>query len=275
MDATRIAAANYHYKRYTLGAFLRDAAESGYSSVELWASGPQLHLEDFDTTRLERLKRDLQGHGLAARCLTPEQYVYPISLSHPDPIYRQRSVDFFIRHVEAAATLECGVMVVSTGISFLDVPREEAWNWCVDELGGLARVAEREGVDLALEAFTRYSTHVVRTGTELATMIDAIGSPRLGAVVDVDVIANSGLESIDDYVRAVGPRLRHVHFVDGNPGGHLLPGEGVLDMPHALKVIESSGYTGLYAMELLDRRYIMEPVQALRAYRDWFAEQGA
>ena len=115
MDATRIAAANYHYKRYTLGAFLRDAAESGYSSVELWASGPQLHLEDFDTTRLERLKRDLQGHGLAARCLTPEQYVYPISLSHPDPIYRQRSVDFFIRHVEAAATLECGVMVVSTG----------------------------------------------------------------------------------------------------------------------------------------------------------------
>jgi Sugar phosphate isomerases/epimerases len=271
MDKARIAAANYHYKRYTLEAFLKAAAETGYTSLELWASGPHLHLEDFDNARLTQLRRNIRAMGLAVRCLTPEQYVYPISVSHPDPAYRRRSREFFARHIEAAALLECGMMVVSTGISYLDVPREDAWKWCVENLESLARVAEREGVTLALEAFTRYSTHVLRTASDVAAMIDEIGSARLGAVIDVDVIANSGLESLDEYIPGIGNRLQHVHFVDGNPGGHLIPGDGVLDMPHALAAIEATGYTGLYAMELLDRRYVMEPKAALAAYLAWFA----
>ena len=45
MELSQLCAANYHYKRYTLDYFLESAERLGYQSIELWASGPHLHLE--------------------------------------------------------------------------------------------------------------------------------------------------------------------------------------------------------------------------------------
>ena len=55
MELSQLCAANYHYKRYTLDYFLESAERLGYQSIELWASGPHLHLEDFDAARLAEL----------------------------------------------------------------------------------------------------------------------------------------------------------------------------------------------------------------------------
>ena len=115
MELSQLCAANYHYKRYTLDYFLESAERLGYQSIELWASGPHLHLEDFDAARLAELNRKIKAHHLALRCFTPEQCVYAISVSHPDKVYRDRTVDFFNQHIEAAVQLDCDHMVVSTG----------------------------------------------------------------------------------------------------------------------------------------------------------------
>ena len=116
MELSQLCAANYHYKRYTLDYFLESAERLGYQSIELWASGPHLHLEDFDAARLAELNRKIKAHHLALRCFTPEQCVYAISVSHPDKVYRDRTVDFFNQHIEAAVQLDCDHMVVSTGL---------------------------------------------------------------------------------------------------------------------------------------------------------------
>ena len=116
MELSQLCAANYHYKRYTLDYFLESAERLGYQSIELWASGPHLHLEDFDAARLAELNRKIKAHHLALRCFTPEQCVYAISVSHPDKVYRDRTVDFFNQHIEAAVQLDCDHMVVSTGV---------------------------------------------------------------------------------------------------------------------------------------------------------------
>ena len=76
MELSQLCAANYHYKRYTLDYFLESAERLGYQSIELWASGPHLHLEDFDAARLAELNRKIKAHHLALRCFTPEQCVY-------------------------------------------------------------------------------------------------------------------------------------------------------------------------------------------------------
>ena len=107
MELSQLCAANYHYKRYTLDYFLESAERLGYQSIELWASGPHLHLEDFDAARLAELNRKIKAHHLALRCFTPEQCVYAISVSHPDKVYRDRTVDFFNQHIEAAVQLDC------------------------------------------------------------------------------------------------------------------------------------------------------------------------
>ena len=60
MELSQLCAANYHYKRYTLDYFLESAERLGYQSIELWASGPHLHLEDFDAARLAELNRKIK-----------------------------------------------------------------------------------------------------------------------------------------------------------------------------------------------------------------------
>mgnify|MGYP000051956588 CR=1 FL=1 len=69
MKISQLCAANYHYKRYTLDYFLDSANRLGFQSVELWASGPHLHLEDFDGGRLRELNRTIKDHHLKIACL--------------------------------------------------------------------------------------------------------------------------------------------------------------------------------------------------------------
>ena len=121
-------------------------AANYYETIELWASGPHLHLEDFDYDRLVELDKKIQAHNLKLACFTPEQCVYAISVSHPDKVYRERTVEFFNRHIEAAVQLRCQRMVVSTGFAYLDLDPEDSFNWCVEGIGRICRKAEQEGV---------------------------------------------------------------------------------------------------------------------------------
>lgn len=267
----QFCAANYHYKRYTLDYFLESSQRLGFQSIELWASGPHLHLEDYDNARLAQLSRQIKAHDLKVACFTPEQCVYPISVSHPDKLYRDRTVKFFNRHIEAAVQLDCRRMVVTTGFAYLDVDPEAAFGWCVEELSRICRKAEQEGVTLALEPFTKFTTHICNEASQLIRLINAVGSPVLTGLADTDVIATTGVDTFETFVNMLGEkRLGHVHFLDGSPGGHLVPGDGVLDLENDLRILSDIGYTGYLGLEILDRRYVMAPEQAMRRALDWY-----
>lgn len=94
--------------------------------------------------------------------------MYAISVSHPDKVYRDRTVDFFNQHIEAAVRLDCDHMVVSTGFAYLDVDAEDAFGWCAEAMGRIARKAEQEGVTLAVEPFTKYTTHICNEASSCA-----------------------------------------------------------------------------------------------------------
>lgn len=267
----QLCAANYHYKRYTLDYFLDSAQRLGYRSIELWASGPHLHLEDFDYDRLVELDKKIQAHNLKLACFTPEQCVYAISVSHPDKVYRERTVEFFNRHIEAAVQLRCQRMVVSTGFAYLDLDPEDSFNWCVEGIGRICRKAEQEGVTLALEPFTKFTTHICNEASQLVRLIKEVGSPALTGLADTDVIATTGVDTFGTFVHMLGKeRLGHVHFLDGNPGGHLVPGDGVLELDAALQTLKDMDYTGFLGLEVLDRRYVMDPEAAMRRALDWY-----
>ena len=267
----QLCAANYHYKRYTLDYFLDSAQRLGYRSIELWASGPHLHLEDFDYVRLVELDKKIQAHNLKLACFTPEQCVYAISVSHPDKVYRERTVEFFNRHIEAAVQLRCQRMVVSTGFAYLDLDPEDSFNWCVEGIGRICRKAEQEGVTLALEPFTKFTTHICNEASQLVRLIKEVGSPALTGLADPDVIATTGVDTFGTFVHMLGKeRLGHVHFLDGNPGGHLVPGDGVLELDAALQTLKDMDYTGFLGLEVLDRRYVMDPEAAMRRAMDWY-----
>ena len=269
----QLCTANYHYKRYTLDYFLESSQRLGYRSIELWASGPHLHLEDYDNARLAQLGRAIKDHQLKVACFTPEQCVYAISVSHPDKLYRDRTVEFFNRHIEAAVQLDCRRMVVTTGFAYLDVDPEDAFGWCVEGLSRICRKAEQEGVTLALEPFTKFTTHICNEASQLIRLMNAVGSPALTGLADTDVIATTGVDTFGSFVKMLGAkRLGHVHFLDGNPGGHLVPGDGVLDLKDDLRILSDLGYTGYLGLEVLDRRYVMDPELAMQRALEWYLD---
>lgn len=270
IQLSQVAAANYHYKRYSLEYFLSSAARLGFRNIELWASGPHFHLDYFSLQDVKNLQQKIKARGLKVICLTPEQYVYPVSISHPDPEYRKHSVEFFRRHIEAASLLECDRVLVTTGIAYLDADETEAWKWCRESLSEICKTAEKEGVYLPVEAFTSFSTHVFNRAEHISRMIKEVGSPYLKGLADTDVMATTGKDTIHDFIKELGDDLNHVHFVDGNPGGHLVPGEGRLDMAEALKALNDIDYKGYLGLELLDRRYILDPEKAMRDSLAWF-----
>ena len=269
----QLCTANYHYKRYTLDYFLESSQRLGYRSIELWASGPHLHLEDYDNARLAQLGRAIKDHQLKVACFTPEQCVYAISVSHPDKLYRDRTVEYFNRHIEAAVQLDCHRMVVTTGFAYLDVDPEDAFGWCVEGLSHICRKAEQEGVTLALEPFTKFTTHICNEASQLIRLMNAVGSPALTGLADTDVIATTGVDTFGTFVKMLGAkRLGHVHFLDGNPGGHLVPGDGVLDLKDDLRILSDLGYTGYLGLEVLDRRYVMDPELAMQRALEWYLD---
>ena len=221
----QLCTANYHYKRYTLDYFLESSQRLGYRSIELWASGPHLHLEDYDNARLAQLGRAIKDHQLKVACFTPEQCVYAISVSHPDKLYRDRTVEFFNRHIEAAVQLDCHRMVVTTGFAYLDVDPEDAFGWCVEGLSRICRKAEQEGVTLALEPFTKFTTHICNEASQLIRLMNAVGSPALTGLADTDVIATTGVDTFGTFVKMLGAkRLAMCISWTATPAGTLFPG---------------------------------------------------
>ncbi|MCZ0703024.1 protein FrlC [Natronobacillus azotifigens] len=273
MEIERILPGNYHFKRYSLDYFLKKCHELGFKNIELWASGPHFHLEYFSRQDMIDLKNKLKYYDLGIKCLTPEQAVYPVSISHPDKKYREKSIDFFNRHIEAATFLDSPRVLVTTGIDYIDVDSRLTWEWCVEALQRISKKAENSGVLMVLEGFTKYSTQTLNGSKQILKMIEEVNSPALKVLLDTDVIATTGRETVAGFVGTLGSYINHVHFVDGNPGGHVIPGEGSLDMVNALEILENANYNGYYGLEFFDRNYYFKPEQALEKTLEWFEQQ--
>lgn len=256
---------NYHYRRFSLESFLSEMERRNINKIELWASGPSLHLEDFSASRLDALGKDIRRRGLSLACLTPETCSYPISLASNDESYRKRSLQFYEDHIEAAQILECPLLLVTPGVTVLDTDQEIAYQRLLEGLDKLATYAGNKGITLALEPLTRLSTSLLNKASQLKAILDTIGSPNLKGLLDISVAYRVDKETAGDYTNALGSRLAHIHFTDLDERTgrhHLIPGTGTLALDEELLVLENAGYNGLLSFELLDFQYQSVPSEA-------------
>ena len=79
---------------------------------------------------------------------------------------------------------------------------------------------------LLLEELKVTTTNVLITSSDLAKMIDEIGSDAIVGMVDLDQMTYAE-ETIDDYFGNLGDKLQHVHF---NDRGHTVPGDADFPM---------------------------------------------
>lgn len=206
-----------------------------------WIEVPLESLDDLDHARGAEIIRE---HGLGVSvcaAMGPDR-----DLIHPDESIRENGMNYVRGCIEAAQTIGAtnlvGPLYSAVGRTWQATPEERArdTDLLVEQLSRLADYAGEHGVVLCLEPLNRFETSFINLAEQALEVIDRVNHPSCQIMLDTFHM-NIEEKSIGDAIRAVGPRLRHVHACEndrGAPGSGHVPWE---DVAQALKDINYDG----------------------------------
>ena len=264
LKRSQIAGMNLSYRYFSFDYFLDSMERIGFQSVEIWGASPHFYVPDLTPSDIRAAAKKIKDHGLRIVCFTPEQCCYPENIAEKDSVARKRSVAFYEKTIEACAELGSPQILMASGWGYFDEAPEEAWKRSADGLAQLSRAAERVGVTIVLEPLRAEETNLVTTLPQLKRMLDEVGSPALKAMIDTSPMYLSG-ETITDYFRTLGGDLRHIHFVDGDPAGHLAWGTGIFPLERYIAELKSYEYQNALTLELTAAKYFSDPNASMAA----------
>ncbi|MCP1310127.1 sugar phosphate isomerase/epimerase family protein [Paenibacillus tyrfis] len=269
-----IAGMNITYRHFLFEHFLNGMERAGIGSIELWAGEPHFYVGRDPLSTLRSIRKEVKARKLNVVCYTPEQCVYPYNLAASDPEWRARSVAYFKENLYAAVELEAPMMLVTSGIGDFAVPQADSWNFASDSIAQLARIAEAEGLLLALEPLTSFETNLITSLRDVRSMMTEIGSPSLRGMIDT-VAMQLADETPDDYFAAPGGLL-HVHLIDGDgqSDAHLALGDGALNWESYVQSLQKHGYRGCCTLEIMGSRYYANPQEAIEKSLDKLRQFG-
>lgn len=133
---------------------------------------------------------------------------------------------------------------------------------------------------------TRWKNPFIWTMADTLDMIEAIGEPNVGLLLDSYHWYTNGLGT-GDVARLRADQIVHVHLNDAPnvpveealDNGRLITGEGVIDLVGFLQALKQTGYKGVLAQEVLTQQPPQEPAEELVRrtavqYTRLFAEAG-
>ena len=168
----------------------------------------------------------------------------------------QLMVQDILARIELARRIRTDCVVVLTGepAGFF-MSEDLARQFAVQAMKEVAPAAEAAGIKLALEPISaRYPGYsFLHSIPDALCIIDAVGSPNLGIVFDLDHLHESP-DLFADIQRAAG-RIFCVHLDDmpaqPAPGLDRRPlGAGIIPVKEILHAIHATGYDGYYDVEL-------------------------
>ncbi len=241
-------------------------ARAGYDGVDIWGGRPHVYRDDLSAEELAALRQLISDHGLSVVSFMPAFYRYPHSLSNPNPRVRQDSIEYMRVCVDNAAILGAGIVLVVPDQTLRGQSRDDSLARLVESIDVVARYAARyDGIKLGIEVLHYDETDLVNTAADARAIIDQLGHPNLGVVLDTGTL-NLSKEPPEDIFATLGDRLLQIH-VNDNEGNHrqqnLIPGEGTYDFAGLIRFLKSAGYRGFLSAEL-SKEYADDPEPALR-----------
>jgi len=227
-------------------------AGAGYDGVALTLDIH--HLDPFaeDWAReAERVASRLERLGLGSVIETGARFLLDPTAKHeptlvtPDAAGRARRVGFLKRAVEIGAILKSEAVSFWAGVPREGVDRDDARGWLVEGLAEVAAYAEARGVLPCLEP---------EPGMLIETLDDfaALDVPGLRLALDTGHCLVTGEREPAAAVAEFADRIGTVAIEDMARGVHVhLPfGEGDMDVPGVLAVLEGIGFERLICVEL-------------------------
>lgn len=260
----RIIGMNITFKHFPFLYFLESMERLEIEEIEIWAGEPHLFIYRNALGNMRMMKREIKARNLNVSCYTPEQCVYPYNIAASDTGWRNTSIAYFVDNLYAALELEADKMLITSGIGDFSVSQEESWKYASDSIYQLSKVAEKEGMTLALEPLTQFESNLVTDFKGLKKMIEQIQSPSLKGMIDSVAMQLAG-ETPDDYFSML-PELNHFHLIDGDgqTDAHLSLDDGIQDWRGYLKSLHHHGYEGTCTLEVMGSAYYQDPQAAIR-----------
>ena len=248
---------NCHYRYYDLEFCFKKLKETGFQKMELW-TGPMHFYVDYRTNEdTEKLKLLSEKYGIDIIAICPEQ-------TNPKPnniaaASRQDDIfNYYQRIIDIAEKCKSEKVTITSGWAYRNENLDQAYERSLEMIRKIARYAALKGIYLVMEALQPEESILVNTSQDLRKYIDQVGESNLKVCIDFGAMARMG-ETIDDYFENCMGLIEHVHFVDGNPTGHLAYTDGDRDIVADLKALRYHGYKGYLSCESVASRYYEKP----------------
>ena len=238
---------------------MRSIADLGFTGAEILCDTPHcLPMRNTDAM-LDELAGVIEQTGLAITNLNantanyffdpaPAENTFEPALSSANEDHRQWRIDNTVRAIEVAARLGAGCVSVTAGRPVPGCPPGAAIDLFVESLQDICAAAAKYDVRVGIE----YEPGLlIERATELAVVLERVGSPQLGANWDIGHSWLDG-ESPEEAVDLIGSRIWNVHVEDirARKHFHLVPGDGDLPFARYFDALSDAGYDGFLTVEL-------------------------
>lgn len=255
----RLSFSTNAFVRHTVTEAVERIASVGYEGVELLADTPHLYADSVTQSDLDHLKGVLDSTGLKVANINANTAVgyygrdfweplFEPSLSHPDGSLRRWRIDYTKKCIDIAQKLSSPCVSVTSGKSVPGCLPDRSLDFLRDSLSEILRYAEERSIRIGIE----YEPGLlVERCEELATLIDRMPSPALGANLDLGHSHVLG-EDPRTVMETLDGRIFHIHVEDirGRKHYHLIPGEGEVDFELLFRLLAEHGYDGFSTVEL-------------------------
>ncbi|MBI5569108.1 MAG: sugar phosphate isomerase/epimerase [Desulfomonile tiedjei] len=247
------------FGRHSVFEAVERIAAVGYEGVELLADSPHLYAESVTLSDVDRLKEILRRTSLSVANVNANtamgyygrQFWEPLfepSLANPDPAARRWRIDYTKKCIDLAHALAARCVSVTSGRPVPGCEPEQSMDFLRESVGEVLSYAKERSVRIGIE----YEPGLlIERYEELATLLEAMDSPFLGANLDLGHSHVLG-EDPATVIRGLSAKIFHLHIEDirARKHYHLIPGAGDMDFIGLFQMLEERGYTGFATVEL-------------------------
>ena len=265
-----------HFVRPSLGETLDAIVGHGIHHVQFNMSSA--HLEGPLAGRVDTVCPSI-NQAIAERGMSIAALGGEVNMVHPDETQRRQAIERLRLSIEACGPIGTSVIATCTGSrdpqsmwrNHPDNATDEAWRVLLGTLEEVLPLAEAAGVTIAFEPEVN---NVANTAKKSRRLIDELGSPNLGVVMDAANIFNNGdlprmADILDEAFELLGGHVAIAHGKDldhDGDAGHLAAGTGKLDYARYVRLLCSLPFNVPVILHGLNEAQVDDAVAMLRRH---------
>lgn len=215
--------------------------------------------DDVEILKLLSEKYKIKIIGLCPEQTNPK----PNNIAVKSVIGKQNVYKYYKQIIDIADKIGCKQVLVTSGWAYYNEPIEDAWNRSVSMMKRIAEYSKKKDIMLVLEALQIDESLLVNSVNDIKRYREDVNSGNLKVCIDFGAMSRAQ-NTIEEYFETFGDDVRHIHFVDGKPTGHLAWSDGDRDLEKDLNDLQRYNYNGFLSLETATQRYYEKP---------WIAEE--